>query len=137
MCARGWQEGGGLDISGTATLTNTNVYSNQAVSVCSPFELSLNLHPLEQTRARFSWQGGGVHVQFGGEATLINSNVYQNEATYVCSLFEPSVTFHPSPRWNVTCAHVWQDGGGFFIVGKATLTNTNVYSNQAGRVCSP
>ena len=28
-------------------------------------------------------------------------------------------------------------GGGLFIGGTATLTNTNVYSNQAGRVCSP
>ena len=30
---------------GTATLTNTNVYSNQAVNVRSPFQLSLNFHP--------------------------------------------------------------------------------------------
>ena len=30
---------------GTATLTNTNVYSNQAVDVRSPFQLSLNFHP--------------------------------------------------------------------------------------------
>ena len=33
-------QGGGLVISGTATLTNTNVYSNQAEEVCSPFEPS-------------------------------------------------------------------------------------------------
>ena len=32
------------------------------------------------------------------------------------------------------CAHVWQDGGGLYIVGTATLTNTNVYDNQAARV---
>ena len=30
---------------GTATLTNTNVYSNQATEVRSPFQLSLNFHP--------------------------------------------------------------------------------------------
>ena len=30
---------------GMATLTNTNVYSNQANYVCSPFQLSLNFHP--------------------------------------------------------------------------------------------
>ena len=38
-------QGGGLDIDGTATLTNTNVYNNQADIVCSPFEHSLNFHP--------------------------------------------------------------------------------------------
>ena len=27
---------------GTAKLTNTNIYSNQAAVVCSPFQLSLN-----------------------------------------------------------------------------------------------
>ena len=41
-CAHGWQFGGGLYIKGTATLTDTNVYSNAAESVCSPFNLSLN-----------------------------------------------------------------------------------------------
>ena len=88
-CARCWQDGGGLAIWGTATLTNTNVYENQADKVCSPFEHSLNLHP--------------------------------------------------APRWNVTCAHGWQHGGGLDITGTARLTNTLVYDNQAGSgyVCSP
>ena len=39
--------------------------------------------------------------------------------------------------WNVTCAHGWQDGGGLYIADRATLTNTNVYANQADKVCSP
>ena len=45
--AHGWQRGGGLYILGTATLTSTNVYENQANEVCSPFEKSLilYLHP--------------------------------------------------------------------------------------------
>jgi len=33
-------QGGGLRIDGTATLTNTNVYSNEAGSVCSPSALA-------------------------------------------------------------------------------------------------
>ena len=33
-------QGGGLIVSGTATLTNTNVYSNQALGVCSPSALT-------------------------------------------------------------------------------------------------
>ena len=78
-----------------------------------------------------------MYVYSGGEATLINSNVYLNVATVVRSLFERSVTFLPAPRWNVTCAHGWQYGGGLYILGTATLTNTNVYANQAGYVRSP
>ena len=40
-------QGGGLynGNEGTATLTNTSVYANQAGVVCSPFELSVNFHP--------------------------------------------------------------------------------------------
>ena len=136
--AHGWQLGGGLMISGTAALTNTNVYANQARVVCSPFELSLDLHPAPRwnVTCAHGWQdGGGLFI--AGTATLTNTNVYQNEAIYVCSLLEPSVTFHPSPRWNVTCARGWQAGGGLLIDGTATLTNSNVYANQAGEVCSP
>ena len=83
------------------------------------------------------WQGGGIYVSMGGEATLIDSNVYQNQATYVRLLSEPSKTFLPSPRWNVTRARGWQGGGGLDIRGTATLTDTNVYENQAFVVCSP
>ena len=40
--------------------------------------------------------------------------------------------------WNVTRAHGWQGfGGGLRIDGTATLTNTNVYDNQADYVSSP
>ena len=80
------------------------------------------------------WQGGGIYVSSGGEATLIDSNVYQNEARYVRLLSEPSRTFLPSPCWNVTCACRWQGGGGLAIYGTATMTNTNVYKNEAAYV---
>ena len=50
----------------------------------------------------------------------------------LCSPFEPSVTFYSSaPLERYVCAHGWQDGGGLYITGTATLTNTNVYSNEA------
>ena len=97
-CDHGWQWGGGLYIEGTATLTNTNVYDNQAANVCSPFEHSLNCHPAPRwnvTRAH-GWQGGGLCIE--GTATLTNINMYANLAA-VCS---PFVTFNLSPRWNVT-----------------------------------
>jgi len=93
LCSRGWQ-GGGLFISGTATLTNTNVDSNTAsyVRACTlelprPF-----LHcPSGRLRAPpFGLQGGGIAIYGpGGTATLINTNVYSNEATYVCWPFLP------------------------------------------------
>ena len=88
MCAHGWQDGGGFYIEGTATLTGTNVYENQADGVCSPVE--------------------------------------------------PSLSSHTAPCWDVTCAHGWQYGGGFYIWfdGTATLTDTSVYENQADSVCS-
>ena len=72
-----------------------------------------------------------------GKATLTNTSVYANQAGYVCSPFELSLNFHPAPRWNVTCAHDWQFGGGLYIAGTATLTNTNVYANQVDTVCLP
>ena len=59
MCSCVWQASGGLYILGTATLTNTNVYANQADS----------------------YDGGGLSIF--GTATLTNTNVYANQADYV------------------------------------------------------
>ena len=36
-----------------------------------------------------------------------------------------------APLERYVCTHVWQDGGGLYILGTATLTNTNVYQNEA------
>ena len=43
----------------------------------------------------------------------------------------------PSPRWNVTRSLSWQ-GGGVYVSsgGEATLTNSNVYQNEAKYVRS-
>ena len=74
-------------------------------------------------------RGGGLMVY--GTATLTNTNVYENVA-YVRLHFEPSWSSAPAPRWNVLCARILQDdGGGLNVWGTATLTNTNVYTNQA------
>ena len=88
MCARGWQKGGGLYIAGTATLTNTNVYSNRADRVSPPFELS-PIAPLERYVCARGWQnGGGLYISETGTATLTNTNVYENQvANWVCSPF--------------------------------------------------
>ena len=138
VCARGWQ-GGGLFTKGTATLTNNNVYDNQAIWVCSSFEHFLNFHqsPRWNVTCAHGWQefdGGGLYIS--GTATLTNTNVFENQAGDVCSPFELFVrTFLLVPCWNVACAHGWQDGGGLYISGTATLTNTNVHANRAAYVC--
>ena len=111
MFAHGSQFGRGLSISGTATRIGVDITAG--------------------------WQyGGGLYIS--GTATLTNTNVFENQAGDVCSPFELFVrTFLLVPCWNVACAHGWQDGGGLYISGTATLTNARVYSNQAGSVCLP
>ena len=82
-------------------------------------------------------QGGGLAIyRNGGSATLNSCQVYLNEATVVVLAFRTFRTFLPSPRWNVTCSVFGLQGGGLYIVGTATLTNTNVYSNRASSVRS-
>ena len=137
-----WQYGGGLFVEGNsnATLTDINVYENRA-RVGSPVEPCLSSHPapLWNVTCAHGWQsgGGGLYIHLGGTATLTNTNVYENQAAdYVCSPVEPCLSSHPAPRWNIMCARGWQDGGGLYIWGTATLTGTNVYGNQAGSVCS-
>ena len=126
-------------VEGVANFEGCNIHDNTADAVCLHRKLSLNFHPAPRWNVTFAhdWQaGGGLYIT--GTATLTNTNVYDNGAVYVRSLLEPSVTFHPSPRWNVTFAHGWQDyGGGLYIAGTATLTNSNVYSNEANYVRWP
>ena len=89
-CAHGWQNGGGLfiDNTGTATLTDTNVYVNRAYYVRSPFEPSKTFLPSPRwnvTRAH-GWQyGGGLYIVplSSGTATLTDTNVYDNRADRV------------------------------------------------------
>ena len=50
--------------------------------------------------------------------------------------FRPCIDISSIAPLEQTRAHGWQ-GGGLFMSGTATLTNTNVYSNQADEVCSP
>ena len=89
--AYGWQWGGGLYIVSTATLTDTNVYENQAYDVCSPVEPSLSSHPVPRWNVACArgWQDGGG-LLIWGTATLTDTNVYKNRATEVCSSVEPS-----------------------------------------------
>ena len=103
------------------------------LAFCPCLDLSTSA-PLARYACSWGWQnGGGLYIW--GTATLTNTNVYANQADTVCSPFEPSVTFHLPAGTLRDCAHGWQRGGGLYIWGTATLTNTNVYENQAGEVC--
>ena len=85
------------------------------------------------------WQhGGGLFISISGTAALTNTNVHDNQGS-VRSPFDLSLNFHPSsaPLERYVCAHCLQNGGGLWIEGTATLTNTNVYENQALYVRSP
>ena len=78
------QYGAGLMIDGTATLTNTNVYTNQAEvrAHLPPFPRPLLQRPAGTLRVlAFCMQvGGGLFVYTGGVANLDGCNVYSNEA---------------------------------------------------------
>ena len=83
-------------------------------------------------------QGGGVNVKENGVANFENCNIHDNNADSVCLHLELSLNFHPWPRWNVTrSCFFYLQGGGLYIDGTATLTNTNVYSNEARYVRWP
>ena len=107
------------------TLTNTNVYLNQAETVCLPSALPSIVLPVPQMERYllgvFGLQGGGLYID-SGTAMLTNTNVYSNQASTV--------------QWSSSSR---KKGGGLFLrIGTATaMTNTNVYSNTADDVCSP
>ena len=82
MCSPSAQYGAGLYINndGTATLTDTNVYSNVA-EVSEPAYLSSSA-PLERyvVLAFCMQSGGGIGVSSGGTANLNGCQVYENQA---------------------------------------------------------
>ena len=64
-------------------------------------------------------------------------NIYSNIASQVRARilnFPELSSIAPLERYVCSCG--WQYGGGLHIAGTATLTNTNVYDNRAGFVCS-
>ena len=78
-----WQNGGGLFISGVATLTSTNVYENQAVFASAEEQGGMiNIFALLEVE-----RGGGLKISRTGAATLTNTNVYANRAGNVCTPF--------------------------------------------------
>ena len=140
-CAHGWQFGGGLYIYyGTATLTDANVYENQA-HVRSPVEPSLSSHPTPHwnVTCAHGWQyGGGLYI--GGMATLTDTNVYENQAEDVCSrlLNLPcalsSTAAHSTDRRCCARAHMLshaQGGCNIFSYDTLTLRNISVASSQS------
>ena len=158
---------------GTATLTNTNVYSNKVAEVCSPLlpvprsffqrptgvdrllcvlmaggEFSRQIEPTGVTfhcpagtlRARVLLAGCPAPPRWRPPRRRHGNSDQLKHLLQHCNYGACSPLCNvPLPRWIVTCAHGWQNGwgGGLFIAGTATLTDTNVYANEAGYVCSP
>ena len=80
-------QGGGLYIYGTATLTNTNVYSNTARNVRARL-LNLPRRFLHRPNgtlcaAFFGLQSGGVFVDSNGVANFESCNIHDNTARNV------------------------------------------------------
>ena len=144
-CSCGWQVGGGVQISGIATLTNTNVYRNIAISV-SPFEPAVMCSPLPPaagTLARaHGWLTGRGTRRFGHSNDDQHQGVFQRRILGVLSSRTCRDVFSVA-RWDKSGTTLvsmcgWQHGGGLRIQGTATLTNTNVYKNRVfAWVCSP
>ena len=84
-----------------------------------------------------NWQGGGVWVEPGGVANFEGCNIHDNVADQVCSSFELPSNLFQRPYGTLRAPLFGLQGGGIAIYGTATLTNTNVYSNEARYVCSP
>ena len=82
-------QGGGLYISGTATLTNTNVYSNQAnlgggLYIEGTATLTNTNVYSNQADSYGNGSGGGVYVLSNGVANFESCNIHDNTAEYVC-----------------------------------------------------
>ena len=147
----GWQ-GGGLFIQGTATLTNTNVYSNQAFDVRLPVLSPLNFHPSPHrglTLLSQLWQGGGIRLW--GTIVVANftgCNIHDNEAWgYVCSpsALLPSRFLH-RPDGTLRAPLFGLQGGGvsvrngmqgsdITVGGVANFEHCNIHENTAPNVC--
>jgi len=137
---------------GTAMLTNTNVYENQASYV-----RSLSVIPSSAPLERYvgSWLTGGRRTQHRrgadvrGRLRLGNGKTDQYQgvpkwgSSCVLTVCHVPFTFSAPPQLYV-CS--WQYGGGLYILGGAAkvpnvlgtvmLTNTDVYQNEARWVCS-
>ena len=131
-----------VSTTGRAELVGLRITGGAAYNVSF---LASTLNPYVTSHRRldhlnFSLQGGGIFID--GSANLTDCNIHDNVANRVSFLLKSNPlrsVYGPAPRWNVASTHGWQDGygGGLFISGTATLTDTNVYANQAtSYVCS-
>ena len=103
------------------------------------FEHSLNFHPLplwSLTSLSRGSQGGGVYVHYNGVANFEACSIHDNSAGWVCLHLELSLIELSSIAPLERHALLGWQGGGLYIRGTATLTNTSVYDNHVGLVCS-
>ena len=107
-CSCGWQVGGGVQILGIATLTNTNVYRNIAISV-SPFEPAVMCSPLPPaagTLARaHGWLAGRGTRRYGHSNADQHQGVFQHRTVGVLSSRTCRDVFSVA-RWDKSGKHV-------------------------------
>ena len=95
-------------IGGTVTVTDTNIYSNNAADVQLVFGTFLALSSYAPGGRNFPeltkcehlpfWQGGGIYIE-GGTVTVMDTNIYSNTADRVCAcLWNFPCTFFLRPR---------------------------------------
>ena len=80
--------------------------------------------------------GAGLYIMGGGVANLDGCQVYKNVAGNVRARLLPLPgPFLQRPAGTLrVLAFCMQAGAGLYVVGTATLTNTNVYENVAASV---
>ena len=99
------------------------------LSSIAPLELDL---PLAARRALAS-----SNAQSPQRLTLNAAISITTSLVVRCAcIFEPFPELSSIAQWNVTCWNFGLQGGGLYLERTATLTNTNVYSNQGPRVRS-
>ena len=132
--------GGGIDSSGSLTLTRTNIINNQAENDGGGLNVSGILIMNDSTVAQntASSHGGGI-ATFAGQVDITNSEIVGNSSGSAGGgIFnsEGQVSVADSViSGNTTSGGALNDGGGVFNYGDGTvnLTNTTISGNRADR----
>ena len=97
-------QGAGLWIyrSGTATLINSNVYENEALSsVCSLFEPSVTFHPLPlwMEELDLALAARRAVASLSTEWLTLKAAISTTTLLILCACILNFLNFHPSPLW--------------------------------------
>ena len=148
-------QGGGVYVAsnGVANFEGCDIYDNWAYYVCLPSALALNFHP-SPTELTLELTDCCVRVLTTSASQRVSACILNLPRRFFHRPIEPTIELtgccacahefgvaaseclhlnllRHFIQWNVTCSVFGLQGGGLYITGTATLTNTKVYSNQA------